>query len=301
MGSLEIKSVSSAQLIAMGDGALSSGEIKLARELYRVALARSGPHERQAIRTRMGLALAPIASTPMLLKFLAELEARKFANPFVSEGMVTWFKTLPFASDEKFQALAEKHSALLPIPNWHWNLQTVLWAIQRNRSIPGDYVELGVFKGHTTLFCSEYVGFADWSKQWWLYDTFDGIPDDQLAPGWAERNASIYKGTYSYEEVTERFSNFPNIHVAKGKVPDILQESTPEAIAFMHIDLNNAPAEIAALDILFERVSPGGIIILDDYCWSSTRLQYEAEKQWFDRRNLQVLPMPTGQGVFIKP
>jgi hypothetical protein len=301
LGSLEIKSVTAAQLIAMGDGALAAGQVKLARELYRVAMTHASAQERQPIRTRQGLAAAPVESTAMQLRILAELEARNYSNPFVSEGLVTWFKTLPFAADEKFQDLAEKHGPLLPIPNWHWNLQTVLWAIQRNRSVPGDYVELGVFKGHTTLFCSEYVGFQDWPKQWWLYDTFDGIPDDQVAPGWEDRNNSTYKGTYSYEEVEARFSGFPNIHVMRGKVPDILQESCPDEISFLHIDLNNAPAELAALDALYDRISAGGIIILDDYCWASTRLQYEAERKWFGRRNLHVLPMPTGQGVFIKP
>ena len=39
-------------------------------------------------------------------------------------------------------------------------------------------------------------------------------------------------------------------------------------IAYLHIDLNQAPAEIAALEVLFDRIVPGGIVILDDYEWA---------------------------------
>lgn len=301
MSGLQITSVSLSQLVAMGDGLLAAGEIALARNMYRAALTRAGEGERQPIRTRLGLAAAPNARTKAMLTLLKQIEGFGFANAFVGEGMATWLKTLPFAEDERFQAIAEAHAGLLPAPNWHWNLQTVLWAVQRCRDVPGDYIELGVFKGHTTLFCAEYVEFADWPKRWLLYDTFEGIPEDQQAPGWKSINEKIYVGAYSYEEVQARFAHIPAIEVIKGRVPEVLAEGAPERIAFMHIDLNNAAAEIAALELLFARLSPGGVIVFDDYTWWSTRAQYHAEKAWFEARGLSILPLPTGQGLFINP
>ena len=300
MSSLTFNTVSSAQLVAMGDGLLAAGDIGMARNLYRAALARSAQADRQKIRTRLGLALSPNARTKAMLEILKQLEGFGFVNAFVGEGMATWLKTLPFAEDERFQALAEAHGDLLPAPNWHWSLQTVLWAVQRCRDVPGDYVELGVFKGHTTLFCAEYVEFAGWPKRWLLYDTFDGIPDDQLAPGWKSINDSVYKGTYAFEEVRSRFAHIANIQVIQGRVPEVLMQGAPDSIAFMHIDMNNVAAEIGALELLFERLSPGGVIIFDDYTWWTTRAQYYAEKAWFEARGLSVLPLPTGQGLFIK-
>ncbi len=203
MKGLQIQSVSTVQLVAMGDGLLARGQAGLAKDLYRVALGRATIGEQQRIRTRLGLATAPNPRTPTMLDLLELLEARGFSDPFVSDGMATWFKTLPFAEDARFQEIADRHSHLLPIANWHWNLQTVLWAVQKCRNVPGDFVELGVFKGHTTLFCSDYVDFGAWPKKWVLYDTFEGIPVDQQAPGWESRNR-IYQGTYSYEEVRLR-------------------------------------------------------------------------------------------------
>ncbi len=167
--------------------------------------------------------------------------------------------------------------------------------------VEGDFVELGVFRGHTTAFAADYIGFAAWPRTWWLYDTFAGIPEDQLNPGWAARNAAVYGGTFSYEEVRDRFASLPNIRVIAGRVPEVLAEESPDRIAFLHIDLNNSAAEIAALDLLFDRIATGGVVVLDDFCWQAARAQHDAELQWFAARGLHVLPLPTDQGVFVKP
>jgi O-methyltransferase len=64
--------------------------------------------------------------------------------------------------------------------------------------------------------------------------------------------------------------------------------------------LNEAPAEIAALDSLFDRVVPSGMVILDDYEWAGYREQKLAEDPWFEARGYRVMPLPTGQGLVFK-
>ncbi len=286
-------------LIEDADALVKAGKFQAATELYRQALADHGARE-QPIRVRRGLMAAPYPGTPALVELLQQVEAIS-PNAFVTDGLATWRKTLPFMHDPRFLALADKHGHLLPLPNWHWNLQVVLWAVRQARDVPGDYVELGVFKGHTTLFCAEYLDFQTWPRRWWLYDTFEGIPDDQVDPGWAEINRKTYAGTFSYDEVKASFAHIGNVDVIKGRVPEILQERCPDRIAFIHLDLNNATAEIAALDALYDRLSPGGVIVLDDYGWSSAHAQFIAETRWFAARDLPLLSLPTGQGVFVKP
>ena len=76
---------------------------------------------------------------------------------------------------------------------------------------------------------------------------------------------------------------------------------TPEAISFMHIDLNNAAGELAALEVLFDRLVPGGIVVMDDYEWAGIyRAQKKAEDPWFQARGYRLFPLPTGQGMLIK-
>jgi len=68
----------------------------------------------------------------------------------------------------------------------------------------------------------------------------------------------------------------------------------------MHLDLNNADAEIGALKLLFERMVPGAVLVLDDYGWLAYRAQKLAEDPWFAQRGYRVLELPTGQGLLIK-
>lgn len=86
----------------------------------------------------------------------------------------------------------------------------------------------------------------------------------------------------------------------KGAVPGSLEGNSPDRIAYLHIDMNQAPAEVAALNVLFDRVVPGGIVILDDYKWLAYRQQKLAEDEWFDQRGYRVMPLPTGQGLVFK-
>jgi hypothetical protein len=295
---LNFADISIEQGMAMADGLMEADKHELAAKVLRALLANAPPSMKNRLRVRLGLAGVRNNRSPMTRAALKLME-RDVRDVFVGEGLATWHKTLPFYDDERFIELADKHAHLLPLPNWHWNLQTVLWAVRQVRDLDGDLMELGVFKGHTTLFCSEYVGFADWPKRWFLYDTFDGIPDDQVDPNFKTSN-QVYKGTFSFEEVRDRFAHIPNITVIKGRVPEVLTETCPERVAFIHMDLNNAAAEIHALDALYDRLVPGGIIVFDDYGWTVSRAQFDAENAWFARRGLQILPLPTGQGLFIK-
>ena len=300
MVDLTLQNLSSQQLAYLGDAALEAGDVGLARAFYRslVKLAPQAAH----VQTRLGLTHRPNQNTRLMLDVLKLIEARGGVTAFVGEGLATWFKNPPFIRDARFMELAEQDFEIAPsgISNWHWNLLIVLRAVQQAAAVPGDFVELGVYKGHTTKFLADYLDFATWNRRWWLYDTFDGVPADQQDPG---RNitAASYGLAFSFEEVRDRFAPWPNITVTGGRVPEVLAEGGPERIAFMHIDLNNSAAEVGALDVLYERISPGGVIVFDDFCWATSHSQYDAEMAWFGARGLTVFPLPTGQGLFVKP
>ncbi|WP_411288228.1 TylF/MycF/NovP-related O-methyltransferase [Phenylobacterium sp.] len=287
-------------LVAFGDTALRKGDPILAERFYRAAISEAGGGAGPALHARLGLTRKPNSRTLPMLDALEAVQRIDARNSFVGEGLATWYKTPPFADDARFLDLADRHANLLPAANWHWNLQTVVWAVRQARPLPGDFVELGVFKGHTTRFVADYLGFRDWPKTWFLYDTFEGIPQDQMNAGWAANNARAYVGTFSFGEVRDRFADMANIRVVKGRVPEVLAETCPEQISFLHMDLNSAVAEVQALDILFDRITPGGVIVFDDYAWTVSAQQRAAEDAWFARRGLHILPLPTGQGLFIK-
>jgi O-methyltransferase len=52
---------------------------------------------------------------------------------------------------------------------------------------------------------------------------------------------------------------------------------------------------------LFDRIVPGGMLILDDYEWAGVyRIQKILEDRWFEAREYRVFPLPTGQGLVLK-
>jgi O-methyltransferase len=298
---ITLRNLSVEQIAVLGDAAMRGRHVALARGLYR-QLVKLMPNSPQA-HTRLGLTKTMGARTLMMLEVLNTMERHPGSHTFVGDGIATWLKTPPFTQDLRFMEIEEANSDIAANgnQNWHWNLLTVATAAQYVKDVPGDFVEVGVYKGHTTKFVAEYVEFSTWDKRWWLYDTFEGIPEDQLDAGREHLTAAAYGAPYSFEEVRDRFAPFGNIDVIKGRVPEILAERSPERIAFLHVDLNTSAAEIAALDALYDRVSPGGIIVLDDFGWTAARAQYDAEVAWFRARGLTVFALPTGQGLFIKP
>jgi len=98
----------------------------------------------------------------------------------------------------------------------------------------------------------------------------------------------------------DRFADMPNVVVTQGAVPEVLHQVAPEKIAFMHLDMNNAAAEVGALEVLFDRMVPGALLVLDDYGWAVYRDQKLAEDAWLAQRGYQVMELPTGQGLVIK-
>jgi hypothetical protein len=50
-------------------------------------------------------------------------------------------------------------------------------------------------------------------------------------------------------------------------VADTLSQVTVTAICYLSLDMNNTTPEIAAAERFWDRLVPGGIIVLDDYGW----------------------------------
>ena len=300
MADITLQGLGARQLQVLGDAMLEAGYPLVAQGFYR-RLLQVAPNSSSA-HTRLGLTIRPTERAQKMLDTVKLLEKTQCEPLFVGAGLATWYKNPPFIADKRFMELAEADFAIAPsgVNNWHWNLLIVLRAVQQAKAVPGDFVELGVYRGHTTKFVADYVDFAGWDKRWWLYDTFEGVPPDQNDSGRA-LGAQSYGEPFSFEEVRDRFAPYGNITVTKGRVPEILSDVCPEQIAFMHIDLNNSTAEVGALDALYDRLSPGGVIVFDDFCWATSAAQYQAEMKWFDARGLTVFPLPTGQGLFIKP
>ncbi len=112
-------------------------------------------------------------------------------------------------------------------------------------------------------------------------------------------NGALYFDCY---ELTRRnFESFPNARLVRGILPDSVNTTTIEQIAYLSMDLNNAGAEIATIEKLWPKLSPGAIVVLDDYAFSGYETQFHAWNEFAHSKDQMILTVPTGQGILIKP
>ncbi len=215
---------------------------------------------------------------------------------YSGDNLFTIGRNLGFLEDARFSNAWNAHAETKVERAIAWRVYVLSWAAKSvlSRDILGDFVECACYKGTSARIICDYVDFASSNRNYYLYDLFE---HDQTM---ASHHAMPEHGSTLFERVKSRFADFPNVVVTKGYVPQVLDEVAPEKISFLHLDLNNAEAEIGALERLFDRLSPGGIMVLDDYGWLGYREQKIAEDPWLARRGYEVLELPTGQGLVLK-
>ena len=220
---------------------------------------------------------------------------------FFGDNMVALSRNMAFAKDSRF-ASAFSDNVRNRVDEFKlWRLHIYCWAGRAALALPGDFVECGVFEGFYSAVLLQFLDFATIDKRLFLYDTFTGLAEDYSTE--QERSTVGYglkEPNKWYDEVRERFAPYPNVEVIRGVVPDILHETSPEAVAFLHLDTNAGAAEVGALEVLFERVCDGGIILMDDYGRHEYADLQSALEARLQAHGQMVLELPTGQGLVIK-
>ena len=226
-----------------------------------------------------------------------------FGVTYANDNLIALQRTAGFRYDKAFvnavrdQARTQQELSLL------WRLHTLIWAAQQALHVEGDFVECGVLTGYCFGVVTNYLNFTNVGKLLYLYDTYEGIPEDYNSEN---RSNKYYEDLNAddkdaiYHMAQKRFEKFANVILVRGIVPDSFAETCPDKVALLHLDMNSAASEIAALEVLFDKVTPGGLIVFDDYGWSGYRAQKDAEDAFMAKRGYNILELPTGQGLLLK-
>jgi len=182
----------------------------------------------------------------------------------------------------------------------HWRAHVVFWAASMAKNLDGDFVECGVNRGGYSRGIIHYIDFEKTNKKFYLLDTFCGLPGKYILP--EEKEMGRKPGGYKecYEIVKQTFKNFHNVEIIRGAIPDILPLVKAERVAYLSLDMNSAIPEIAAAEYFWEKMVKGGIVLLDDYSYSGYLPQKNAFDKFAKSRKVEILQLPTGQGIIIK-
>lgn len=163
--------------------------------------------------------------------------------------------------------------------------------------IEGDLAECGVWRGGSAMMMALALRRFGAERRIWLYDTFSGMtaPGDEDVQAMSGRPAAAilaerprngddpFWGIASLAQVRSNLERTGygagNFRLVEGDVLQTLPDRSPERIALLRLDTDWHASTRHELETLYPRLSPGGILIVDDYgYWSGAR---QAVDQYF--------------------
>jgi hypothetical protein len=228
---------------------------------------------------------------------------------YTGSGLRCFGKTTDFLDDPRYRRAHARGwtgggKKTRHIDDNRWIVHIALWAASQAARLQGDFVECGVDTGMMSLAICDWLDFNRLDKDFWLFDTFSGIPDVQMTTaerdgigGWHNREA--YEECFAH--AVTNFAPWPRCRLVRGMVPDTLSEFPADRrVAYLSIDMNIVLPEIATIEFFWDRLVPGAIILLDDYGWSTHTAQKIAFDAFAQAHGTMILNLPTGQGLIIR-
>ena len=140
-------------------------------------------------------------------------------------------------------------------------------------NVPGDLMETGVWRGGSAIFMRAALhAYHDRSRLVWAADSFQGLPrpDPERYPAdagdthWSAPNLAV-----SLEEVKANFDRYGlldgRVRFVAGWFRDSLPNCLVERLSVLRLDGDMYESTFVALRSLYEKLSVGGYVIVDDY------------------------------------
>jgi hypothetical protein len=179
------------------------------------------------------------------------------------------------------------------------------------REVPGAFAECGVWRGGSVLAMLLTLQELDATdRDVYLYDTFEGMTeptehdvrfDGQSASSQLATQDRLESKVWAYaslEDVQAGFETVPypseRVHFIKGPVEETVPGQLPEQIAILRLDTDWYESTAHELKHMYDRLVPGGVLMLDDYgWWQGSKL---ATEEFLDRTGEQLLLIRMGSG-----
>src|ERR1700721_1587932 len=157
------------------------------------------------------------------------------------------------------------------------HLQDCVVTVLKER-IPGDVLEAGVWRGGAAILMRAVLkvyGVSD--RCVWAADSFEGLPkpDAEKYPAEARAHEGVVMKpvlnhlAVSLEEVRSNFAAYDmldeQVRFLKGWFKDTLPVAPIEKLAVMRLDGDYYESTMDGLSNLYDKLSPGGYAIIDDY------------------------------------
>lgn len=166
------------------------------------------------------------------------------------------------------------------------NLQECVVDVLR-RQVPGDLIETGVWRGGATIFMRAILkvyGVTD--RRVWVADSFEGLPEPD--PERFPIESKFYRDPLMNEFYKNFAASLPDVkrnfaayglldnqvEFLHGWFKDTLPQAPIAKLAVMRLDGDYYESTMDALTNLYDKLSVGGYVVIDDYgqdAWTNCR------------------------------
>jgi O-methyltransferase len=150
-------------------------------------------------------------------------------------------------------------------------LQAAIETVLRE-GVPGDLIETGVWRGGSVILMRGVLAaYREPERRVWVADSFRGLPppDGKWQIDARSRLHQINFLAVSRAQVERNFQAYglldERVRFLEGWFEDTLPTAPIERLAVLRLDGDLYRSTISVLETLYDRVSPGGFIIVDDY------------------------------------
>jgi len=140
-------------------------------------------------------------------------------------------------------------------------------------NIAGDIVETGVWRGGASILARAVLAaYGQTTRRVYVCDSFAGLPPPDTSQYPADAGSTLHEEAdlaVSLDQVQRNFAAFDLLDDQVVFVPGWFRDTMPSfpasQIAVLRLDGDMYESTIDPLRYLYDRVSPGGWVIVDDY------------------------------------
>ncbi len=208
-------------------------------------------------------------------------------------------RTLPVFGDLAKKIIAEKKTS-----HYYDRLYTIYQAISNISQLPYEqnvnFAEVGVYKGGTSKFIASVARSMSLPYKLYGFDTFEGHAGVDIVDIDGNHTAQLF-GDTSLETVSDYLKHHSEISLYKGRFQDTSNEFDDAIFHFVHLDVDLYEPTLYALMYFADHISQSGIIIVDDYRFSSCLGVEKALGEFLVKRNdFTYFHTLSGQMILIK-
>jgi len=162
--------------------------------------------------------------------------------------------------------------------------------------VPGDAVEVGVYKGNSARVLHELL--AGSGRRLFLFDTFYGFDRADIVGVDATVEHDGFLDTTV--EAVRNFVGADNTVLVPGLFPESAAGiALPEAVAILHVDCDLYAPMKAALELFYPRMRPGALFVLHDYASGHWPGATQAIDEFFSGKPESPVVMPDKSGSAV--